>query len=376
MNLEDRLTEALHSDLDNRWPSGQLGDRIVEALGAPPRSNVKLPKVRSLARPQLAVGIVAACLVLALVPMVLSWRPVSAPGPVGGATPSGLILFDREGLAFDYPASWRTSVSSMPGSASGFPYFLGTGSGSSSCQSLGPSVRMNEETCHEDLEIGAGQVVVELVRSESSPQYPWSSPIDPSDPSQLKAGETFVTVGGLPAILRDYASVSGSDGRISATWTLSVPQEPVSRYLVVATMEGPGLQQMKAQVQALVASIRFDPAVPVLDPADGPKMAAKGLEQIRREYNENGCFSEPGATATATLTSWGYYTLAKPLPVTCSMAIEPSQIGSWKMTLTWAWSAGADRSAGTHTQTIWLDANGLVSTESGATGQTQIPYLP
>ena len=38
---------------------------------------------------------------------------------------------------------------------------------------------------------------------------------------------------------------------------------------------------MRAQVEALVASISYDPPVPVLDPADGPRIAAIGLAKAR-----------------------------------------------------------------------------------------------
>ena len=329
---------------------------------------VRLPKPRLLLIPRLAVAALAACLILALI--VVGLRI--------GVAPSGVAHFEREGLALDYPAGWRLSVThSAFGSSSEFPYFLGTGSGALECRSFDPSALLSEAICQVDLQVGAGQVVVELVWDENSPQSPRSALIDPNDPGQLEAGEPLLTVGGLPAVFRDFASVSGSDGVLSATWTLSVPERPLTRYLVVATMKGPGLEEMKAQVQALVAGIRFDDGAPVLDPADGPDVAARALDQeVGPEYNQNGCVSEPGAIATAALTSWRYVALARPLPVTCTMAIEPSQIGSWKMTLTLSWSAAADRSAGTHTRTIWLDADGEVRAETGGIGQTSIPYLP
>jgi hypothetical protein len=323
----------------------------------------------------LAVGIVGVCLVLALVPIALN-APWRTPSP---ASPGALAHFDRDGLAFDYPASWHLSVSGLNMHYITVLDFLGTGSGSASCATItpGPGDQFISGTqCGTDLQIKPGQVVVELSRSDGPPRV---GPIDPTDPTQLSpySGETFVTVGGLPAVFHDYAP-GDSAGTLSASWTLSVPEQLISRYLVMATMKSPGLAEMQTQVRALVASIEYDPPAPVLDPADGPAMAAKGLAQARASEPGYECFSSvPGATATGTITQFpGYSALRMALPVTCTMTIESNVIGLWKMTLTWSWTAASDRSAGTLTETIWLAADGTMGARMGGPGPSEMPYWP
>jgi hypothetical protein len=380
MNLEDRLSEALHTSLDGRAPSPELGDRVVEAVAAP------RPARRPL-RLAVAIALVGVSLVLALVPIAMYAQSEREPGggpSAAGATPSAVspgvpAHFDRDGLAFDYPAGWHVSVSGLNMHYVTILDFVGTGSGSGYCRGItpGPSDTFLSGTeCGVNFGIQPGQVVVEISRSDGPPR---AGPIDPTDPSQLDSSvsQRFVTVGGLPAIFSDYAPGDVA-GTMSATWQLSVPEQLISRYFVRAIMKGPGLEELQAQVAALVASIEYDPAAPVLDPADGPALAARGLAQVRADdpaaYS---CFSEPGATGTATITSFpGYSALQKPLPVTCSLAIEPNVIGLWKMSLTWSWTAAADRSAGELTEIIWLDSAGTLGLTGYGPGPSEIPYWP
>ena len=190
------------------------------------------------------------------------------------------------------------------------------------------------------------------------------------DPTTLDPAGRYVTVGGLPAILQD----SGA----TLDWTLSVPGDIESRYLIHAEIKGPGEDGMRAQVEALVASITYDPPVPVLNPADGPRIAAIGLAQASANDSSLACFpSVPGATATATIQQFPMYSaLRKPLPVTCTTAIEPVAIGLWKMTLTESWTAAADRSAGSLTTTIWLAPDGTPGETQGGPAPSEMPYWP
>jgi hypothetical protein len=250
--------------------------------------------------------------------------------------------------------------------------FLGTGSGLATCTAItpGPGDQFISGTqCGTDLHVDPGQVVVELSRQDGPPSS--LSPIDPADPRGIADGGKYVTVGGLPAIY----SEGTSDGTISLDWTLSVPTELISRYRIHAQIMGPGVERMRAQVEALVASIKYDPAVPVLNPADGSRIAAIGLEKARADY---ACFpTVPGATATATITEFPMYSpMRKPLPVTCSMEIEPNLIGLWKMTLTWSWTAASDRFAGSLTETMWLSADGTPGATVGGPGPSEMPYWP
>jgi hypothetical protein len=117
----------------------------------------------------------------------------------------------------------------------------------------------------------------------------------------------------------------------------------------------------------------------VLNPADGPRIAAIGLAKATAAAHEPdlACFPKvPGSTATGTMTRVPDGSdLTKPLPVTCQTEIEPLAIGLWKMTLTESWSAASDRSTGSLVLIQWLAADG--TPDGGASASTaSIPYLP
>ena len=364
MNPEDRLAQALHSSLDSRQPSSDLAERIAERVARTSRHRVS----RNL---RLAfAGAFALAIAAALVPLGLRWTAAPATAPA-----TGLTHFDRDGLAFDYPASWKTSVSGFNMHYVTILDFLGTGSGTANCKTTtpGPGDQFTEsQECGADLTVGPGQVVVTLSSSDGPPR---SGPIDPNDPNGIGPGGTYVTVGGLPAVFDGQSQSVSAD--VALSWTLSVPGQLMSRYVVQADIKGPGVDQMRAQVEALVASIRYSPPVPVLDPADGPRIAAIGLAQIKSWGPEYACFpSQTGETATATITQFpGYSSLQRPLPVTCETAIEPEAIGLWKMTLTESWTAASDRSTGSLATTVWLDPDGTPGMTQGG-GHSEIPYWP
>jgi hypothetical protein len=364
MNPEDRLSDALHGALDTAAPSPDLEDRIVERVSlARPRS-VRfhwMPRFRP------AFVALAAVLLVAVVlsPVALNLRSQSGSG-------GSLAHFDRDGLAFDYPASWNTSVSGLNMHYVTTLDFLGTGSGLATCNTItpGPSDNFISGTeCGNSLTVDPGQVVVELLRSDGPPR---PGPIDPNDSNALSIGQKYVTVGGLPAIFEESGSPATLD------WTLSVPEQLISRYLIHVEMKGPGLDQMRAQVEALVASITYNPPVPVLNPADGPRVAAIGLTKETANDPSFACFPKvPGATAAATVTQFPMYSaMSRPLPVTCTTEIRPVSIGLWKMTLTESWTAASDRSAGSLTTTLWLDHEGTPGEEDGGPGPSEMPYWP
>jgi len=379
MNQEERLSQALHATLDTAQPSPELADRIAEGVSIRGRRAVRFDW-------RLGFAAVAFIVVIALVPLALVLQPSggsSGGGPSAkqtSAAPSAqpatsLAHFDRDGLAFDYPASWKASVSGLNEHYVTILYFLGTGSGLATCAAItpGPSDQfISGVQCGTDIKVGPGQVVVELSRQRGPPGL---GPIDPTDPNGLSPGAKYVTVGGLPAISGGERTVA-SDADITLGWTLSVPGEMYGLYMLEASIKNPGADEMRTQVEALVASIQYDPPVPVLNPADGPRIAAIGLAQVRANDPALACFpSDPGTSATTTVTSLsGYPTLRKPLPVTCTTKIEPVAIGLWKLTLTASWTAASDRSAGALATIVWLAPDGAPGATTGEPPASGIPY--
>jgi hypothetical protein len=342
---------------------------------------------RRLARPP-AIGAVIAVSLMAVVavsvglvppnPATATAGPSGQPGIAsrgsGSLPPSAgeLSHFDRDGLAFDYPASWRLTASGQNMHYITILDFLGTGSGLATCAAVtpGPSdLFISGTDCGADMNVGPGEVEVQLSRGDGPPH----GPIDPSASFAIGDAGSHVVVGGLPAIF----SEDGSTASDSATlrWTLSVPDKAMSLYNIEARMRAPGLDLARAQVQALIASIRYDPPLVPLDPSDAGRVLAAGLEAAARDDPGLACFPRvPGASATVMVVA-GQVPLSRPLPVTCTTAIEPVAMWLWRLTLTESWQAASDRSAGTRTMTIWLSADGTLQWSSPSPEDvTTIPY--
>jgi hypothetical protein len=359
-------------------PGGAREEHVVERLSAGRvRTRIGIG----------AAGLVGFVVVAALIALQLAPR---SPGSAGGSfgqpaspsvaapTPSSseaLAHFDEHGLAFDYPASWKMATSGQNMRYITILDFLGTGSGLATCQAVtpGPSdLFISGTDCRTDMNVGPGQVEVQLSFGDGPPH----GPIDPSAPYGIGIAGTYVVVGGLPAIFSED-SQTGSDATTTLHWTLSVPDSTMSLYDVEARMEEPGLDQARAQVGALVASIRYDPPPVLLDPSDAQRALAVGLEAAAQKDPGLACFPRiAGASATATVTVMaGQAQLSKPLSVTCSTAIEPVAMWLWRLTLTESWAAASDRSAGTLTMTIWLSADGTPQWSSRAPEDAStIPY--
>jgi hypothetical protein len=335
MNPEEHLSAALHATLDARRPSPDLADRIVDRLATGPRRTSRFSLRLGLA------AVAAVVLVAALVPVALNFR---SNGPTTSASAPVLTHYQRGDLSFDAPASW--SYEPDLGDRNGAT--LGTGT----ADALGP-----------------GQVIFELSKRQALPP----SAIDPTDPAGLAQGESYVTVGGLPAIFK-AAGQPDAAAAAALDWQMSAPGDVTTRFYVHAEYRDPGAAQLRAQVEALVASIRDDQAAAVLDPVDGPSRAAKGIDLLQASDPTFACFPDVlGVAGLATVTTLRYLQLTKPLPVTCSFAVEPVQIGLWRVRLTESWTAAADRTAGSLVTTLWLNPDG---TKNGVTEDPRLMPLP
>ena len=80
------------------------------------------------------------------------------------------------------------------------------------------------------------------------------------------------------------------------------------------------------------------------------------------------CFPDAAGTSRqATITSMPFGpTLSSPVPVTCSVAISPTDIGFWKLDLTISWEASGSRKAGTNVTTQWLAPDGSLGASTGS----------
>ncbi len=322
----------------------------------------------------LALVALAMVVALAIGVAAVSKGAAETAKPTSTGTPEILVLtpFAGDGLRFEYPASWAHVHSDFNMHYITALDYFGTSSDLRSGRGLptcGPGPDGVGTSCGPSMRVGEGELLLTFSRADGPPRL---GPIDPYGSAEPPAdGQRYTTVGGLPAI---YGETKSGD-QLDMAWTLSVPRQVMPRFLIEARIVGPGTEAMRAKVEALVASIRYDPAPPVLKPADGPRIAALAIAQLRKNDASFGCFpTTPGQAARAVVSQLpGYATLSKALPVTCETAIEPNDLGLWKLTLTQTWAVASDRQAGSLATTIWVSAEGEPGMQT--TGPASVPYL-
>lgn len=280
------------------------------------------------------------------------------------------------GIVFDYPSSWHlTPGAQIAQRSDGGVYvtilgFLGTASFHTSCADP-----INDDC---GAKLGRGQVALEVAAGGS----PVGPGVDPDMAEPLDAGQEYVTVDGLPAIFEAdaaHAVARVADQELALEWTLAMPVGQ-TQVTLTAWITGPGEEEMRAEVEALVLSIRYDPPALVLNPADGPRMLAIGLQRLKA--TEGGaqldCFPDrQGVSVSAVVTNIegsGVGDLSRPLPVVCTSSIRPLSVGLWELTFTETWTAASDRSAGSASRIELLTADGFLTETSVGPTPSEIPY--
>ena len=338
MNLEQDLSDTLHSAFGAALPSPDLRARVMAATRREPAGSRRAPR-----RLLLAIsGVTAALLLAALVATVVKPNVTASQEP--SATASGPLTHYAVGwLSFDYPSSWKSRVNVLP-----WVLGLWTGSDPADCLTPTPQPTGLDSHCGRQGPLLPGTLYVTVGDYTASPP---ELPIDPSQPSALPPGGQYVTVAGLPAILVTGATATER----TLDWTISEPKEPHTRLQIHAEFADPGAEAMRAEIMEMVASLRFANPVKQLDLSLGNHIAIDWMIGIRATPGLD-CFSTaPGKVTTVTKDPEGR-PLTKPLPVSCGMTMEPvTSVGLWKLSLTESWISDVDRTAGSYTLVFWLD---------------------
>jgi hypothetical protein len=347
MNLEQDLAEALHGAYGSARPSADLRARILSGGRAAPARTAMRGRVGfGLA------GIAAVLLVVALLPS-LAVPAATAPARTMSAPPTALAHHSRGDISFDYPASWTFT----DGLGVTSDVDLWTGFAPAACaapDSILASIPV-DAVCGRDYMLSPGMVVVDVYK------YFVGVPltvVDPSDLAALASGETYTTVGGLPAVFSDEPTPSGAAEMLD--WTLSAPRQPDYRLGIHAEFRGPGADRIRSDVESMVASIRYNSSIQALAPSAGAPVAAGWLARLRASDPAYACFPDvPGTTHTASVTVLPFaQPLTEPLQVSCTMEVEPTAIGLWKVTLTATWRTSTGGATGVDTMVGWVAPDG------------------
>jgi hypothetical protein len=294
-----------------------------------------------------AIGLVASC-------SLLPHTRLATPGPPASPAAGDLRTFDESGITFAYPAAWREFHSSVTSSFSNVIAYLATVDIPEPCKTtVDPS--FTTVACADRFVLTPGSVVV-TVSSGGSPMFDMTT----SPP----AGSTALIVDGLPAYLQTIPSTSAD---LALRWTIARPGSVDNFYEIDAQMRGPGLAEMRAQLTALVSSLRYDPPATPL-PSGAAAMAAaeaKALAALVKDSPVFGCFSLSGPK-TMLIDSMPYGPpLAHPQVATCTLTIEASPLQMWRMALSIRLPK-PDPYVGTGETTVqWINPDGSLGASIG-----------
>jgi hypothetical protein len=252
--------------------------------------------------------------------------------------------------------------------------FVGTASSTAEC-----TTASNTTTCGPDFHLTPGSISV-AVYWQDGPMV-----IDPFAPvAEPGPNDRRVMIDGVPAILSAVHPSGLAGGGEEISLELAGPSLTAPPIFVLAELEGPPEEGLVAQVNAVLASVHYEPALhptASMDAAAAHAAAAAAVGKLTSDASGAGgaggalpCFQLPGdADRSTVLTEVPYGpTLTKPLPVTCSTAIEGTSVEVWKFVVTISWAAAADRKAGSADILTWVSLDGT-AWPFDQTGD-QIPY--
>jgi hypothetical protein len=188
----------------------------------------------------------------------------------------------------------------------------------------------------------------------------WSQPLhDPVAFWDAADAGVREQLAGMPAL---FTTTSTDENQVTLAWKVARPTDVHAWVQVEARIRGPGIADLRDDVERLVASLHFLPAPQPLtaDPNARAEIAKAAVLSIQATDVAYSCFpTHIGGARSATVTQLPETPhLTRPLPVTCSMAFDATDIGFWRLDLKVSWSAGADRTAGSTDWIYWLPADG------------------
>jgi hypothetical protein len=294
---------------------------------------------------------------LALLLVVASCSSASGPSaseaassPESTAEAPGLAHFSQDEWSFDYPAAWHYEP--MSGFITSFYDVLGYLGSTPVDTSQICQTTANTQSCNaHGYDLPPGNVVITI----GTGGRPISDPVAFFDhPVHGMRTE----VGGMAAI---FSQDQQASDHVLLTWMIQRPTSIDNWVQLDADIRGPGTDALRSEVDALVASFRFTPEpVPISsDPTVAQEVARKAIAALKTDA-AYACFpDEAGMSRDTTISAMpNGPTLASPVPVTCSVAIGPTDIGVWKLDLTISWEASGARKAGSNLTTEWLAPDG------------------
>ncbi len=358
-------------------PDERLTGRMERLLAAMPADSA--PAVTPLRRGRLrpmfrgAAAMAAIVLVVAVVGIgLLTTGRIPIGGPSGPAVTAEEGKFRGVGIDFDYPREWHVYRTSSVGSF--FSTFAVMGNQSlDGCRTflIGPL----DVNCAYRMSLAPGTVRL-VVGAGGMPGY---SILD-----HEPAGGFTIHVDGLPAIVTESGPNSADASDVTLLWTFAHPGSVDNIYTLRASLRGPGIEEMRAQLDELIASMHYSTppqrlptgvaAVPLLERATA--RAVNFMDRDARDIQNSDVYAclprQPNSSRTTVITSGPNGPLTSPLSVTCSTRVQATELQLWRLTLEIAWDSGPGFKAGSLVTTVWVSPDGT----PGATETTLASDFP
>ena len=274
---------------------------------------------------------------------------------------SGTTTFDEGGLAFEYPAAWQEFHYDVQSSFSSVIAYLATVNVPEPCATTVASDSTGVD-CADRFTLSADTLVADVV-SYAFPGF---------DITQIPSDATALTIAGRPG----YVETTGSDAAVpgvdrTVTWTIARPGFIDNVYMIEAQMRGPDLDRLQGQLDALIASVRYDPpATPLPSGSDAATAAvAQALAFELQNDPSWACFPTSGTRQLLVSSLPDGTDLATPQLATCSTLITTTPLQLWRVDLTLQLPHADPQAGHGQTLTLWLGADGYV-------GQSEASPIP
>jgi hypothetical protein len=282
------------------------------------------------------------------------------------AAGAGTVPWQRENLTFDRPADWawlpfepavRTKQRTVLGYLATIPIDV---------DRICKGNKKHPKCNFDDYDLQPGKVAVTIMSGQGLASDVWQDEI-PADATEL-------SVAGMPALFREE---TGEDDHVTLSWTVARPDAAGGWYEISAETRGPAAGPLRQQLDALIGSVTFEPAVASLpsDKRSLTDMAFEAMQRLRanrRDGADYDCFLDrPGTRPGVVERLPGAPQLSGQLPVSCSFRAEATRWNVWRLHLRYSWAALGDRPAGSWLVTQWVTADGKLGPSSS--GGDQVP---
>ncbi len=273
-----------------------------------------------------------------------------AVAPSSAPPATGTMSFDEGGLAFQYPAAWQEFHYTVQSSFSDAIAYLASVNVPEPCATTVASDSTSVD-CEDRFSLTADTLVV-AVMSYGSPG---------TDITQVPSDATALTVGGLPG----YVETDGPDAAVpgvdrTVTWTIARPGSISNVFMIEAQLRGPDLDRLQAQLDAMVATIRYDPpATPLPSGSDAATAAVAAALAAQAQNDPSWACFPTGGTHQMQVSSLPDGTdLAAPQLATCSTLITTTPLQLWRVDLTLQLPQADPQAGHGETLTLWVGADG------------------